>query len=90
MKTPEREIVKITTVKDKNTFEIHSEKENTLLSIAALDAYKVIDGEYEERHNLMFMKKKNLKYKVIYPYIGKGIVISLFALILIVKILLEQ
>jgi uncharacterized membrane protein len=78
--TPKRKIVKIDQRQKGNVFEYLANEKNVILSVAALDAYKSITGEYEEKHNLVFMKSKHLKYEVTYPYVKKGILITIGAI----------
>ncbi|MGL5153010.1 MAG: 6-pyruvoyl-tetrahydropterin synthase-related protein [Clostridium sp.] len=89
---PNREVVPIEVIYNQDkSIKIISEP-NTIVPIAALDAFEVIDGEYEEVNNLVKTKTDSVIINIKYPYLVTGIVGSTLAiaLIAIMSILIKK
>ncbi|MDF2590920.1 MAG: hypothetical protein K0S75_386 [Clostridia bacterium] len=67
-----------------NILSIKTNAPNTIVPVAALDAFIVREGSYSVQNNLINTKSKELEIKIVYPYLGTGIIISLISLLLII------
>lgn len=80
---PRRKIVKIKKIIDNNIIRLESQENNVVTDLANIDAFKIIEGNTYESHNLLVIKNKNVVIKIIYPYIRTGAFISFISLILL-------
>lgn len=87
--TPTRKIIPYEYKFKDNTIYINGEK-GMILDLAYLDAFK--SNSIEAFHNMTKITKDNLKIKVGYPYLLKGLIISLtsFVLLIILLVLVKK
>lgn len=81
---PNREIQPIKIELTGNILRITANEKGIIIPIAALDAFVVQKGSYNVQNNLINIESKELEFKIIYPYLGTGIIISLIFLLLII------
>lgn len=78
--TPDRKIHRLDISRKDNILEIYSASSNVIIPLAALDAFEKIQGDYEVRNNLVYLKTPTLKIKIVYPYLTTGVILSVLFL----------
>ncbi|URZ17217.1 6-pyruvoyl-tetrahydropterin synthase-related protein [Clostridium felsineum] len=81
LNTPKREIVPIDISYGKNSIRINSPKNNVNTTLAYLDAYKGDKKIYKDQNLLNVDKKGVTNILIDYPYLRKGIAVSLMGII---------
>lgn len=81
---PKRVIQPVKIELSNNVLRITTDNIDTIVPVAALDAFVVQKGSYTVQNNLINTKSKLVEVKIVYPYLGIGIVISLIFILLIV------
>lgn len=87
-KLPDREVVQLDVVVDGNTIKLHSDRDNVMTGIAALDTFKASKGNYTVRHSFVCMQSRELVLKAGYPEVGKGLAVSAFGIISMITLLI--
>lgn len=83
---PKRAVNPINIEYSGNILRISTDKTDVTVPIAALDAFMVQSGRYSVVSNLINIQSNELEIKIVYPYLGVGIIISLVSALLIIII----
>lgn len=73
---PNRKVCEVDIKIEENMIKIKGSDSDIIVPIAALDAFVKINGDYDIVSNLIYLKTTELEIKVIYPYLDKGIALS--------------
>lgn len=73
---PKRYIHKVEIKRDGNILNISSDSIGVIVPLAALDAFKKVQGDFFIEDNLIYMKSQKVTIKIIYPYLKSGSIIS--------------
>lgn len=83
---PDRQIHKVIIERKNNKIYIYGDSTKIVVPIAALDAFVSTKGSYKNVNNLIYLDTSDIEIEIIYPYIKKGILVSIGSLLIIIGI----
>jgi uncharacterized membrane protein len=91
-KLPDREVMPVEIIFDKDEKISITTEKNVLIPLAAIDGFEAIEGEYEMLNNLVLAKDHYIILNIVYPYKTIGLIFSMIAIIilLITSLLIEK
>lgn len=77
-KAPTRKVYSIDITGQDGLISIKSNAGDVVVPIAAIDGFRVVNGDYDVKNNLVHIKGNELELKVVYPHIKSGLILSIF------------